>query len=203
MTSDLKSYGLKITTPYDSKNITKKTIPNAYGDIVLAESGVYEIYCTGDTHIWHNITGNLMHVTAISGADNIKININATGRLVDKEISDIYHSIVVDHKNVFSNINSRGVASEQSKLIYRSSLGAKINASGTGRQSAKFILLSDYSEIDAEPSLDICSDTYHTSHAIGVSGVSPENMWYLAMRGYDTLRSQDELVDGFLNLKNN
>ena len=195
-----KSYGLKISSPFDIVSIEKKVIGNAYGDIVIAEPGVYEVHCTSDTYVHHNIVPGLMHITCISRADDIIINIKASGTLTGDNVSDIYHSIVAANTGVKSKIDSRGVAYDNSKIIYRSSLGANSLSEGVGSQSGKFLLLSDTAEIDAEPSLDIYSDKFPTSHAIGVSGVDQNKTWYLATHGYDKLSGESEIVEGFLNI---
>ena len=199
-------YGLKITTPYILEQMPKKILHNVFGDVVLTESGAYELYCTSDTYVSHNIVSGLMHIKCVSAADDIKINIKANGKLKNlsydlekKEIvADVYHSIVANNKNVISKIETKGVCGDKAKIIYRSSLGASMGASGAGTQSAKFISLSSSAEIDAEPSLDIYSNTFPTSHAIGVSGFDKNKIWYLATHGYDRESSEQEIVEGFL-----
>ena len=201
------AYGLKVSTPYDLVQMPKKILHNVFGDVVLTESGVYELNCTSDTYVSHNIINGLMHITCISDADDIKINIKANGKIQNtndnsekKEVvSDIYHNIIANNKNVISKIEARAAAYDNSKIIYRSSFGVSVGAGGAGTQKAHFLILSNTAEIDAEPSLDIASNIFPTSHAIGVSGVDKNKIWYLATHGYDIINSEQEIVGGFLN----
>ena len=191
-------YGLKVSTPYYLDQMPKKILHNVFGDVVLIESGVYELHCTSDTYVSHNIVNGLMHITCISDADDIKINIKANGKVDNDIVSDVYHNIIANNKNVMSKIEARAAAYDNSKIIYRSSLGASVGAGGAGTQKAHFLILSNTAEIDAEPSLDIASNTFPTSHAIGVSGVDKNKIWYLATHGYDIINGEQEIVEGFL-----
>lgn len=210
----MNSYGLKVTTPYNSSNtdMNVKKIYNAFGDMVLTDAGVYEVHCTSDTFVSHNIMNKLVHVTCVSGADDININIKASGLVESDEVADLYHKIIAQNQNVKCNIECRGVVKDNSKIIYRSSLEAKDyseadgksgsgGASGAGAQSGKFLLLSNTAEVDAEPSLDIASKNFPTTHAIGVSGINKIKMWYLLARGYSEEEAEREIVEGFLNKK--
>ena len=192
------TYGLKVSTPHDLDQMPKKILHNVFGDVVLTESGVYELSCISDTYVSHNIVNGLMHITCVSHADDIKINIKANGKVDNDIVSDVYHNIIANNKNVMSKIEARAAAYDNSKIIYRSSLGASVGAGGAGTQKAHFLILSNTAEIDAEPSLDIASNTFPTSHAIGVSGVDKNKIWYLATHGYDIINGEQEIVEGFL-----
>lgn len=192
----MQKYGLKVSSPYDK--LEEKLI-HAAGDIVLAEPGSYRIVCEGDTYVHHNIVNNQISIVCESAEDDIKIEIKASGKLGTDEVADVYHKIVAKHKNVKTNINARGVVSENGRIIYRSSLAADEDATGTGNQSGKFIILDNTAEVDAEPSLDIYSDLFPTAHAIGVSGINAEKMFYMRAQGMSEDEAKSEIVTGFLN----
>lgn len=192
----MQKYGLKVSSPYDK--LEEKLI-HAAGDIILAEPGNYHIVCEGDTYVHHNIVNNQISIVCESAEDDIKIEIKASGKLGTDEVADVYHKIIAKHKNVQTNISARGVVNENGRIIYRSSLAADENATGQGKQSGKFIILDNTAEIDAEPSLDIYSDLFPTAHAIGVSGIDPQKLFYMRSQGMSEVEAKDEIVAGFLN----
>ena len=140
-----------------------------------------------------------MHVTCESAKDDIEIHIKSNGQVNDGEVADVYHSIIAKHKNVKTNIESRGVANGTGRIIYRSSLGSLESSSGEGKQSGKFLILDNNAEVDAEPSLDIASDTFPTTHAVSVSGIDNEKLFYMKSAGLSQKEAEDEIVSGFLN----
>ena len=192
----MQKYGLKVASPYEKK---EKTVITGHGDIVLTEPGVYRIKCIGDTSVHQNVTNNMMHVTCESAKDDIEIHIKSNGQVNDGEVADVYHSIIAKHKNVKTNIESRGVANGTGRIIYRSSLGSLESSSGEGKQSGKFLILDNNAEVDAEPSLDIASDTFPTTHAVSVSGIDNEKLFYMKSVGLSQKEAEDEIVSGFLN----
>ena len=199
----MTTYGLKVNSKYDLNKYEERVMTTA-GDVVLFESGVYKIYCDGDTFVSHNITDSLMHITCISIRDDIKINIKASGKVdgihgSEAAVSDTYHKIRIQNKNVIANIKVKGVANNNTKIIYRSSICGVENSTGMGNQDAKFIMLSNECEIDAEPSLDLASNTVPTTHNISVGGLSRDNIFYMNLHGLDNTETQLELVESFLN----
>ena len=199
----MTNYGLKVNTNYNLSDYNEKVMTTA-GDVVLFESGVYKIYCDGDIFVKHNIVNGLMHVTCISVRDNIKINIEASGCVRGGEaaassVSDIYHKIISQNKDVIMNIKVKGVADNDAKIVYRSSIGGVESSTGMGSQDAKFIMLSNEVEIDAEPSLDLASNLILTTHNVAISGVSKEHMFYMNLHGLNNKESEIELVQSFLS----
>jgi Fe-S cluster assembly scaffold protein SufB len=197
------NYGLKIKSSYDvsafSKNI--KHIYNATGDIIITDSGIYYVYCEGDVTIHNNISHNLHHIICVAKQDNINIKILSTGETVSDQRADILHVIESDFKNVSMKIYTRGIATGNSKIIYRSNIIAGPNASGTGFQEAKFILMSQSSEIDAIPMLEIQNTNIPTSHNISISDFNYEHVFYYALHGYDIIETQNSLREAFLNIQ--
>lgn len=129
----MANYGLKISSPYDVNDYNNKILTQVSGDLVLTESGAYEIRCIGDTFISHNLFEGLVHVKAYSERDNISILITANGELKEGEVADVYHQIVANHSDIKSKITARGVSIDNSKIIYRSSLKAAHNSTGQGK----------------------------------------------------------------------
>lgn len=192
----MQKYGLKVESPYATQ---EEKIIRGNGDIVITEPGRYRIFCNDDTYVHHNIVNSLIYIVCESEASDIEIKIKATGKMGSGEVADVYHQIISNNKNVSSHIESRGVAENGGRIIYRSSLAAKQNSTGEGKQSAKFIILDNTSEVDAEPSLDIESDTFPTTHAVSIGGVNEEKVFYAKLHGFSEEEAKSELVAGFLN----
>jgi hypothetical protein len=193
----MTNYGLKVNSKYDLSEYEERVMTTA-GDVVLFEAGVYKIYCDGDTFVKHNIINNLMHITCISVRDDIKINIEAAG-IINDGISDVHHKIICRNKNVYMTIKVKSALDNDVKIIYRSSIGGVENSTGVGKQDAKFIMLSNECEIDAEPSLDLASNLIPTTHNVAMSGVSKESIFYMSLHGLNNKESEIELVQSFLN----
>jgi hypothetical protein len=209
----MTNYGLKVNSKYDLNSYQEK-IMTAGGDVVLFESGIYKIYCDGDIFIKHNITSSLMHIKCVSVRDDIKINIECVGKIVEEgsenknenknltAVCDIYHEVLVKNKNVEVNINAKGVVSGDAKIIYRSKIINYENGmigTGTGKQKAEFLKMSDESEVDAEPMLDIMGDGFKSSHSFSVTHINEEKRNYLALHGYENSEIEKEIVESFLN----
>ena len=172
------------------------------GDVVLFESGIYKIYCDGDIFIKHNLTSDLMHIKCISVREDIKINIECVGKIGNEanegEVCDIYHEVLVKNKNIEVNIKAKGVVEGNAKIIYRSNIKSE-GGSGTGKQKAEFLKLSEDSEVDAEPALSILGDDFKCSHSFSVTKISEEKANYLALHGFEKEDIEKEIVESFLN----
>jgi Fe-S cluster assembly scaffold protein SufB len=192
----MQQYGLKISSIYEKPE--QKTIDNARGYYFISESGNYVFNCIADTIVEHDIKNTLIHVTCNSKVDAIKIEIRTNGKVSDGEVSDVYHKIVAKNVDVTMCIDAKGVAGENSKIIYRSSLGADENATGNGIQKGEFIILANSAEVDAVPGLDIYSDTVPTTHNISIGGIDKNKIWYMTSRGMSESDAREQYVSGFL-----
>jgi len=177
------SYALKLSTPYSQSEI---------------DSAMQIIYAEKDLNFTHDMNIGLNHFNIITKADDLNININCVGEAVDSNVYDLYHVVTNNHKNTKVNIKFSAVARDSSKIIYRSDLVCGVGASGEGYQSAKFILDSIDSEIDAVPSLDIASPDMPTTHAVSIGGVDKSLIWYANLHGLDKSSAKEVIIDGFL-----
>ena len=192
----MQQYGLKISSIYEKQE--QQVIDNASGYYFISETGNYVFNCIGDTIVEHDIKNALLHITCISQSDTIKIEIRSNGKVSDGELSDVYHKIIAKNTDVSMLINAKGVADENSKIIYRSSLGAFKDATGNGVQKGEFILLANSAEVDAVPGLDIYSSTVPTTHNISIGGIDKNKIWYMTSRGMSEEEARQEYVLGFL-----
>ena len=197
-----KNYALKLNTPHDEPEM--EIINNAKGDIVLDTGKSYRIICEGDVNVSHIIENNRTHIICESNKDNININITCIHTADNGIVSDIYHKIINKNKNVRMNIIMKAVLTNNSRVIYRSSLSAIDNSTGTGEQEAKFLILdnnktgNDNTEVDAIPALDIHSPEVFTEHKLSISRINAEDIFYLGLFGYDESSAEQQFVNIFL-----
>ncbi len=178
------SYSLKVSTPHDKAEV--------YG-------AMQTIYADFDINMKHDMNIGLNHFNIVTKKDDLNINILCIGEAVGQNVYDVYHVITNNHKNTKVNIIFKAVARDSSKIIYRSDLVCEPLASGSGVQTAKFILDSTDAEIDVVPALDINSKEMPTTHAASIGGVDKGLIWYSALHGLDKISSKDMIIDGFLN----
>ncbi len=177
------NYSLKVSTPHDNSEV---------------RGAMQIIYADFDINMKHDMNIGLNHFNIITKKDDLNINILCVGEAVDKNVYDVYHVVMNNHKNTKVNIIFKAVARDSSKIVYRSDLVCGALASGTGSQTAKFILDSVDAEIDVIPALDINSKEMPTTHAASIGGVDKSLIWYSAIHGLDKISSKDMIIDGFL-----
>lgn len=178
------NYSLKVSTPHDAAEI--------HGAMQI-------IYADFDINMKHDMNIGLNHFNIITMKDDLNINILCVGEATGKKVYDIYHLVTNKHKNTKVNIIFKAVSRDSSKIVYRSDIVCMKGASGSGAQTAKFILDSAESEIDVIPSLDINSKEMPTTHAASIGGVDKDLIWYSALHGLDKISAKDMIIDGFLN----
>ncbi|MCI0565775.1 SufD family Fe-S cluster assembly protein [bacterium] len=97
---------------------------------------------------------------------------------------DIYNRAIHEKKLTESRIISAGAAFGKSKILYRSSIAMKKGITeADGAQKGRFIISSPEAEIDAIPALDIGSPDVRCSHAVSVSHIGEEELFYPSLRG--------------------
>ncbi len=178
------NYSLKVSTPHGEADI------HGAMQVIMADF---------DINMKHDMNVGLNHFNIITRKDNLNINILCIGEAVGQNVYDIYHVVTNNHKNTKVNIIFKAVARDSSKIIYRSDLVCGPLASGSGSQTAKFILDSVDAEIDVVPALDINSKEMPTTHAASIGGVDKSLVWYSAIHGLDKITAKDMIIDGFLN----
>ena len=103
----------------------------------------------------------------------------------------------------------KNVLSSDGKGIYQGKVYVKDNAQKTNAyQLSKALLLSDKSEFDSKPELEIYADDVKCSHGATSGSLDEDSVHYLMTRGLSRKESVKLLVNGFLNeivdlIKNN
>ena len=125
-----------------------------------------------------------------------------------------------DHQEIKTKVNHlapncksyqrvKNVLDSESKGVYQGKVFVKDVAQKTDAyQLSKAILLSDNSEFDSKPELEIYADDVKCSHGSTSGNIDEDSIYYLMTRGLNRKESIKLLVNGFLNevidsIKNN
>ena len=116
-----------------------------------------------------------------------------------------------DHQEIKTKINHlapncksyqrvKNVLDAESKGVYQGKVFVKDIAQKTDAyQLSKAILLSDSSEFDSKPELEIYADDVKCSHGSTSGNIDEDSIYYLMTRGLSRKESIKLLVNGFLN----
>ena len=116
-----------------------------------------------------------------------------------------------DHQEIKTRINHlapncksfqrvKKVLNSESKGIYQGKVFVKDIAQKTDAyQLSKAILLSESSEFDSKPELEIYADDVKCSHGSTSGNLEEDSIYYLMTRGLSRKESIKLLVNGFLN----
>ena len=92
------------------------------------------------------------------------------------------------------------VLSADGKGVYQGKIYVKDIAQKTNAyQLSKALLLSDNSEFNSKPELEIYADDVKCSHGATSGSVDEDSIYYLMTRGLSRKESIKLLIDGFLN----
>ncbi len=120
--------------------------------------------------------------------------------LAGTEHFDFYNASHHRAPHTSSAIVARGIAGGGGKIIYRGLVDIGENCPGSrGRQNGRFLIASSGAEIDANPSLDIRSPDVSSSHALSISRIKENDLFYPALRGVEAYPAQAMLFEGFLS----
>ncbi len=102
--------------------------------------------------------------------------------------------------NTFSDLKTKSVLNEKSKLVFRGLVKIAEKAENcVGYQKEDTLLLSDQAQASLIPDLEIANDQVQCSHGATVSRINPEQLFYLSSRGINKEQAEKILVEGFLN----
>lgn len=186
-----------------------------------------ESVCADD--VVHNITtiksGEAKEIKEFynSGAMHNKYVLERNAKLiidcrvnVGEGICDLYHDVEMRGDNSEVKILLKGVAAQNSKVIYRSKIYTEHNLKNLNiNQSAKFLKVktnnalnmsqnSDSeatvikSEIDAIPMLEINTKDVVASHSLAISDINIYDIYYLQLYGLDESEANSALLNAFM-----
>ena len=127
-------------------------------------------------------------------------NLQSACFLDGKEHQEIKTRINHLSPNCKSHQKVKNVLNAESKGVYQGKIFVKDVAQKTDAyQLSKAILLSESSEFDSKPELEIYADDVKCSHGSTSGNLDKDSIYYLMTRGLNQLESRQLLVNAFLN----
>ena len=208
-------YGLKISSPFIEDF---SSVVEGGGEVVFVAKGTHKTMKNDlSAHRLILVTveegGTFEYEERISGVAHAKsdLHIFLKGHGARAEIKaryevsgdtkiDILHKIYHQADETISKIETRGVLSGESQVIYRSNINMNEGLKALeGMENAKFLLLSKTAKIDAIPALDIASREVKSNHSLSISRIGEEEMFYPKSRGLEDKEAKELILEGFLN----
>ena len=127
-------------------------------------------------------------------------NIQSASFLDDNEHQEIKTRVNHFYPNCRSYQKVKNVLNSASKGVYQGKIFVKDVAQKTDAyQLSKAILLSEKSEFNSKPELEIYADDVKCSHGSTSGSLDKDSIYYLMTRGLSKKESTNLLVNGFLN----
>ena len=146
------------------------------------------------------------------GSNFIKneINCNLNGKYSSAFVNGIFSLKSKNHHEIRTNINHlidntksyqliKSVSENDSKAVYQGKIFVSPEAQKTdGYQLSKAILLSETTEFNAKPELEIYADDVKCSHGSASGSLDDNSIFYLMSRGLNYKEAKELLINGFL-----
>ena len=204
------------------KDNTEKNFLNIYYNFELDKSSILKNYKI-DKLINNNVKysynnvkqeANSISETFIlsSGSKFFKneINCDLLGQHSSAFVNGIFDLDDENHHEIKSNINHlventksyqlvKSVLEKKSKAVYQGKIFVSSEAQKTdGYQLSNAILLSENSEFNAKPELEIYADDVKCSHGSSSGSLDENSIFYLMSRGLNYKEAKKLLINGFL-----
>ncbi len=206
-----------------SNNSKNKFINNVYENIILENSAVFRNICIQNEKsegYFHKFSKNKLasrskYFSFIfpSGLKFNKLDLEFDLEGEDSECNLQSASFLNknDHQEIKTRINHlapncksyqkvKNVLNSDGKGVYQGKIFVKDIAQKTNAyQLSKAMLLSDNSEFNSKPELEIYADDVKCSHGSTSGSIDEDSIYYLMSRGLNRKESIKLLVNGFLN----
>ncbi len=204
------------------KDNSEKNFLNIYYNFELDKSSILKNYKI-DKSINNNVKysynnvkqeANSISETFIlsSGSKFFKneINCDLIGQHSSAFVNGIFDLDEENHHEIKSNINHlventksyqlvKSVLEKKSKAVYQGKIFVSSEAQKTdGYQLSNAILLSENSEFNAKPELEIYADDVKCSHGSSSGSLDENSIFYLMSRGLNYKEAKKLLINGFL-----
>ena len=169
-------------------------IKYSYNNINLEKNSISEnfIFSTGSKFIKNEINCNLNDEYSSAFINGI---INLTNLQHHEIKTNINHLA----KNTKSYQLIKSVLNDNAKGIYQGKIYVDSKAQKTnGYQLSKALLLSENTEFDGKPELEIYADDVKCSHGATSGNLDEDAIFYLMSRGLSNQQSKELLINGFL-----
>ena len=200
-----------------------KFINNVYENIILENSAICKNICIQNKKsegYFHKFSKNTLESKSKyssfifpSGLKfnklDLEFNLNGEGCECNLQAASFLDKN--DHQEIKTRINHlapncksyqrvKNVLNSEGKGVYQGKIFVKDIAQKTNAyQLSKAMLLSDRSEFDSKPELEIYADDVKCSHGSTSGSIDEDSIYYLMTRGLNRKESVKLLVDGFLN----
>ena len=191
-------YALKIQSEFDEKEIQKNLkIINVDKEenINIFDTNLNQDESKSNKNFLSHIIINLNHKNS---------SVNFKGRYKSQNnLCDVFCEVRHNADNTKSNLDIKGISSENGKIISRSNIFVREDIKNVdGFEKAKFLYVVDENqkagEIDAIPNLDIFSNEVKVGHAMSIAKIKKEDIWYLNLHGEDKFSAEKEFENIFL-----
>tara|TARA_Y100000310_G_scaffold302635_1_gene340202 strand:+ start:41817 stop:42989 length:1173 start_codon:yes stop_codon:yes gene_type:complete len=140
----------------------------------------------------------LSDITSLLNAEGAKSKNYSLFFGANKQNFDLSFNTIHNAPNTDSDMVSKGALNNKAKAICRGLVKIQENATGSnGYQKEDTLLLSQDSEIDPIPNLEIKNHDVKCSHGATVSQLDDEKLFYLKSRGLKEQDAKRLIVDGF------
>jgi Fe-S cluster assembly protein SufD len=128
--------------------------------------------------------------------------VEVVGIFETKDNQQVKVEVIIHHRAPHTRATTilKGVARDKSSLKF----SGKIIIDKSCNNSSSFLterilLLSDQAHAEAIPDLEILTDEVKCSHAVSISNISEEQLFYLMSRGLNKKQAIKLIVEGFLS----
>jgi len=204
------------------KDHSEKNFLNIYYNFELDKSSIlknYKIDKTMNNNVKYSYNNVKQGANSISetfilscGSKFFKneINCDLQGQHSSAFVNGIFDLDEENHHEIKSNINHlventksyqlvKSVLEKKSKAVYQGKIFVSSEAQKTdGYQLSNAILLSENSEFNAKPELEIYADDVKCSHGSSSGSLDENSIFYLMSRGLNYKEAKKLLINGFL-----
>jgi Fe-S cluster assembly protein SufD len=209
-----------------------KFMNNVYENIILESNAVYRNICIQNDKsegYFHKFSKNKLSSRSKYSAfifpsglkfNKLDLEFNLKGENSECNLQSASFLNKSDHQEIKTKINHlapscksyqrvKNVLSSEGKGVFQGKVYVKDIAQKTNAyQLSKALMLSDDSEFDSKPELEIYADDVKCSHGSTSGSVDENSIYYLMTRGLSRKESIRLLINGFLNevvdmIKNN
>ena len=130
--------------------------------------------------------------------ENCSFNFGGIQKATNKANVDFHIEARHKAENCQSRQVIRGILEDEALGIYNGLIFVKETAPNTvSNQDARFLLLSENSQAQAMPQLEIYNDEVKCNHGATVGKLDPESLFYLQSRGIDKKEAEEILINAF------
>ena len=211
------------TIEYTINKSHNKFVNNTYENIFLDENSIFKninIHANKSDGYFHKFSKNILQSNSnystfifTSGLkfNKVDMEFNLEGENSDCNLRSALFLDKDDHQEIKTKINHlvpncksfqkvKSVLDSEGKGVYQGKIYVKDIAQKTNAyQLSKALLLSENSEFNSKPELEIYADDVKCSHGSTSGNVDDNSVHYLMTRGLTRKQSIQLLINGFLN----